>query len=550
MIASSPCDRHSLSPDSRYVLKVMPEKMIDRLTEYLDGGTIRFGSHEVSLNFSTFEWEDTSKDRTWWWRVQQLPILELSSGLWSRADKSFIESIVQYNQKTIRNWRGKNYQYLGLDEKKRINSNLAWHDHTTALRMQNLFKWTQTLIANNVVCDEDIEFNLAVVLDHLDWLMEEKNYTRHTNHGYDQAFAMLEISTVWRDAIEEKYREISLRRIIDEVSFGFTFQGVHVENSPSYHFYMLQRLERLEKFLISYDIKDGVNIVNLKNRARDFLFTLLTPNKSLPLIGDTELSEKASLALINYADKYNNLLQEKRYGTFDYSDSGYIIYKSKEIYLVLKSCHDSDYHRHDDDLSLYLLINGEEVFIDSGRYTYNNNHPVRKYVRSLYAHTTTFLEGYDEVELYKRGSIRKKPQIQKIDDKTFEAVTFRFPDVEIYRRVTVFEEKRIIEIKDSIVRKDESDADINVLSNFILSENATVKVDGEFDKNYLINIGEKTFSIITNDEVDSCQKIKGLQNYSYNTAVISRIQNEYIENSRLCYRWSKKVNAMFFSLKF
>jgi hypothetical protein len=80
--------------------------------------------------------------------------------------------------------------------------------------------------------------------------------------------------------------------------------------------------------------------------------------------------------------------------------SGYAIFRdawhdagdfAETVYLSFKCGFLSNYHRHDDDLSLVLFAFGEEWLIDSGLFGYEENHPIRRYMRSPEAHNTVVL---------------------------------------------------------------------------------------------------------------------------------------------------------------
>src|SRR5699024_8364184 len=62
-------------------------------------------------------------------------------------------------------------------------------------------------------------------------------------------------------------------------------------------------------------------------------------------------------------------------------------------YLTFNCGYQSKTHKHLDDLSLTYYLNGHDLFIDPGKYSYDINDPIRKYLISSEAHTTVSIKG-------------------------------------------------------------------------------------------------------------------------------------------------------------
>ena len=66
-----------------------------------------------------------------------------------------------------------------------------------------------------------------------------------SNHAFDQAIALFLISDFLKSSrFSKTWQEISLARIERELDYSFTDDGVHVENSPSYHHGMITNIHR------------------------------------------------------------------------------------------------------------------------------------------------------------------------------------------------------------------------------------------------------------------------------------------------------------------
>ncbi len=72
-----------------------------------------------------------------------------------------------------------------------------------------------------------------------------------SNHAFDQAIALFLISDFLKASpFSKAWKEIALARIERELDYSFTSDGVHVENSPSYHHGMISNIyQSLSKVL-------------------------------------------------------------------------------------------------------------------------------------------------------------------------------------------------------------------------------------------------------------------------------------------------------------
>ena len=291
-----------------------------------------------------------------------------------------------------------------------INSNveepffMAHHDHSSALRAIVLAK-IYVLAKNKQFKNQVgsyIEFSI-------DFLLKENNYSKLTNHGWDQAKALIICSNILTEKHSSRHRithhlnsngfdsEHSLKcgiaRFLDELNHAFTSEGVHVENSPSYHIHMINNLiytmELFKEQCISNDL-----IIKMDIRAKAgllFAKMIQRDNMTLPLIGDSyEMPPKLNRYTLDYMSLYNEVEPIRDFHGFP--KSGYAIWKNthngNSIHLTLKNGNLSTYHRHDDDLSITLNFNGKDLLIDSGLFKYEETHPDRLFLRSSFSHST------------------------------------------------------------------------------------------------------------------------------------------------------------------
>ena len=334
---------------------------------------------------------------------------------WTNAAFNFIPSLLAYHAQgggdrsiafavqALRSWdkaiRGplKRYEF-------------ARHDHATARQAENLLFLLAYMVENDLAVDTWAQLE-AAIHRHADALTEEEFYSRHTNHGVEQSRVLAMIADFFpRHAASGMRMNLAIERLASELATAFTKEGVHVENSPAYHSYVALSFIKIvdyfppEKLGILREQIDAV-----MPKAMRFLTHIVRPDGEYPIIGDTQ-----AVKAPNHFRRYSKTREfsRLRYALSDgaagapspetvvlFPEAGYFIARdawypggegTQAFHLVLRSGYRSAYHRHDDDLSLILYC-GEDWLVDSGAYSYSEKDPIRRYMRSKWAHNVPVL---------------------------------------------------------------------------------------------------------------------------------------------------------------
>ncbi len=366
---------------------------------------------DSELDIFNFDWISLERDRNWWWQLQALPFL-----------KWFISSLeLQTEEERSR------YFSLCLDAiqcwvrnaKLNKDSPLAWHDHASAFRVRNLTNWLLFCCTSGLPVGQDARAEplASLIVEHLEWLAEDKHYSKRTNHGFDQAMIALTIGLMFSRDNFEQHRQLNRKRLIDEVTFAFTDEGVHKENSPGYQKMMVGRLKQLRNLapLGEREISElGERYIE---KAEVFLRAITLPDGYLPMIGDTRGGDEG-LAYV----------QQEPVDVLDYSASGYVIVRGmdgqdKEFFILLKNSHESNYHRHDDDMMIYLFYDGEVVLGDGGLYNHQEMDEKRKHLRSYCSHSVPYINAR---AIRKKQDLPSAPIIKKEGGLVFKMTSMMF----------------------------------------------------------------------------------------------------------------------------
>jgi hypothetical protein len=262
-----------------------------------------------------------------------------------------------------------------------VDREFFYHDHSLAYRGENLLKLLPFL---------DDEWTKVVkehIMDIGQLLASPLEDNALSNHAFDQAVTLFLISHHFPDVSRSTYwMQLALKRLERELNYSFTHDGVHVENSPSYHHGMIANIYRSLNKVLSVTSNAAISEhLDSLSRAVPFLSWMIRPDGKVPPIGDSEEKMVSTqLATTLNPDGFPSTFSGMRvFG------GGYGIWKSDQpkYHMTLKSCLHGRFHRHDDDCSITLWANGRNLIVDSGLLYYQERDKDRIHVRSAAAHS-------------------------------------------------------------------------------------------------------------------------------------------------------------------
>lgn len=230
---------------------------------------------------------------------------------------------------------------------------------------------------------------------------------------------------------KEEYMMVAEKRLKENLELQIAKDGMHIEQSPMYHNQVL--LECLNLINILQKIQNKIPAWLLEKTKLMLYadFKLMKPNGNQPMLGDsddTNLKDIFTLGSIilndgfikKYAfkeldmnivyfigldaiEKFERLKEENKIidkEKYQLSRSGNFILRSgweaKDNYLLFHNGFYGGGHSHSQNLHIELQNRGEDVLIDSGRYTYAESYR-RKKLKSQYSHNTLIVNKKDVV---------------------------------------------------------------------------------------------------------------------------------------------------------
>ncbi|WP_326965655.1 heparinase II/III domain-containing protein [Arthrobacter sp. CG_A4] len=284
---------------------------------------------------------------------------------------------------------------------------VSHHDETTA---QRLIQLTSLLLRlKDLVPDEDYNWLAELALDTARLLESDDFHATGNNHGMFQDLSLLYFS-VMCDYVPPNDREgffaTATARLYSYFSTSFTSDGVHVENTPTYHLMVSKHVHGVLDILSRAGHHHADYYRSLLRNAAEYATHALMPNGMYPPVSDTTQQLETSAARQNifdsnefaYAASAGKIGSKPQRRTLVLPDSGYAIYRSSwgnpnASFAYFSAAYNANYHKHSDDLSLFLRSDGVDLLSEAGAYGYDYKDPLTKYGYSSYAHNCIVVDG-------------------------------------------------------------------------------------------------------------------------------------------------------------
>ncbi len=270
-------------------------------------------------------------------------------------------------------------------------SDFQWYDHSTGVRASRLAFLLEFILTDQIrVSDADLVRLMTLADSHVEKLMDPE-FLNPGNHGAFQLVGLDALCSVvgWRQVCREA-RSYAKEAFIDLVKSWYSEEGVHVENSPTYHGWVTRQIRKLgavERF-------QQPDLQGILDRADVISPWLTYPDGRWVPVGDSH-GEGPQLTEPVEHECFTD--DGGCWAVRDFTKSGYALVRSlppandeDSSMLFVSGMATPTGHKHSDDLSFVLVEGGREIFTDSGRYGYNFD-VVRSYVVSARAHNVPSL---------------------------------------------------------------------------------------------------------------------------------------------------------------
>ncbi|WP_445157483.1 heparinase II/III domain-containing protein [Halomonas sp. E14] len=359
----------------------------------------------VHLNFP-IDWEATEKkeDRNWRMQLQGWTFFHPIMNFFDTYDDK--NELVSYFLDVFCDW----YSAYGNDPSDttttRMPSSYAWYDMSVGFRALILaFFKNRTDVYELKLSEKEELLLLKLAEKHVANLTTEATFSLN-NHGVFQIQGLMGLLHTFQLGDKTNY-SYAMRKMEDLVQSQFDANGIHLEHSPHYHFYVLATFNAVVK---SGWYGESNIIIPRLQKAEEAKKWLVDPLKRPLCFGDSILTEQKTVEFPQASGDY--LLS-------DFSSSGYAIIRSpwdeapgKASMLSLSAAYHSKSHKHRDCMSFEWFDHGKKIICDSGKYGYRSD-KYRNYFLSSRAHNSVEIEGFDILKIKPYGSAVKAVEAQE-----------------------------------------------------------------------------------------------------------------------------------------
>lgn len=285
----------------------------------------------------------------------------------------------------------------------RMPDSYAWYDMSVGYRALTVaFFCSRGLESFCVEQGLDIKALNDFVLKHIRHLSTPEVLYRN-NHGLFQMHGLAGLVKCTLEGDKEVSSMLYSARVMEELILSqFSDDGIHMEHSPHYHFYVLHVVTNI---LESEWYSSAIMKERLERATRQARW-LLDPLGRVVTVGDSLLEEpQRSINLLNTPSVGKQLVCST------IEKSGYSVVRSgwgcaaeNSAFIFMTGAHHSNVHKHRDCLSFEWHVGGVRLLCDSGKYGYHTDE-YRRYALSNRAHNTIEIAGFDVLDMSPRGTM-------------------------------------------------------------------------------------------------------------------------------------------------
>ncbi|GLI56916.1 hypothetical protein PM10SUCC1_24300 [Propionigenium maris DSM 9537] len=427
-------------------------------------------------------------------RFQHIPTL--GQAYWLTNDEKFA---LEFKEE-VEDWIKENPVYIGVNWTctmdvciRVINFIIGYFYFNNSAHIDEKFK--KNLFKNLYVSGKFIKRNL------------ECDVVGHGNNHYlTNLVGLIWLGLFMKDFDSEarKWLDEGLNRLLSEFEYQVNEEGTNFEASIPYHRLATELLLSTTILCEKNNIKFDSNYTFRLEKMCEFILNYTKNNGLAPQIGDADdgrlhifsnygqEEKRDHRHLMAVAGEYFNrddfrecgknyksealwltgraknslgLKSLKEVKTIGYPQMGYFIIKDNRVNILIRCGGVGQAgmggHAHNDQLSVEIQIDGNDVFIDPGTFVYTANYKTRNLLRSTELHNTVSIEGLEQnhieekalFKLYDRSKA-KCIKFEKEGEKTcFEGLHYGYQENlgVVHTRKIIYDPKNYkIEITDSI----------------------------------------------------------------------------------------------------
>ncbi|MGL4773314.1 MAG: heparinase II/III family protein [Clostridium sp.] len=306
----------------------------------------------------------------------------------------------------------------------------SWRTIESGIRIKNWIKSLDILMENDEFSEEALFKMICSINEHLEYLHLNNLHERILSNWVilEQQGAFMAINYFPELKISQKLKNENIETLEDALKLQVVEDGFHWEQSFQYHNEMLNCYLEILAFAKN-------NNINISKSIKDKVYSMLKatlytmkPNHCQSNYGDSDEEDVREILTLGALIFEDEILKNYGYREVDlnslmifgeeaeelytkikkapvdkaskaFEDCGLYFMRSgfgeKDSYSMFKCGFLGSGHGHSDLLHLEVSYKGEDVLIDSGRYTYCGKNPLRIKLKQPISHNTNVIDNED-----------------------------------------------------------------------------------------------------------------------------------------------------------
>jgi hypothetical protein len=285
--------------------------------------------------------------------------------------------------------------------------------HTTAFRAMVLVN-TYVKLDRSSDLPDDLRQNIRAILGRLGAFMADpENFETGQNHGINEAASLLTVAVNFPDLPGAAgWQTLATQRLGELLANAIDADGVEVENSPFYHFYVLCFMWQIERWGETYGVPLPDHFADRTASMLRYSTYIPQPDGTVPLLGssvafdirdnsDTRVYDDIgeSNARFDYVLSGGTRGQKPDQLAIVFPASGQAMLRSGfdagASYATMNVGNQRTTHSHADALAVTYYASGRPLLPDSGVFSYDDGAD-HDYFFGTRAHNTVIVDGLDQ----------------------------------------------------------------------------------------------------------------------------------------------------------
>ncbi len=466
---------------------------------------------------------ETSRDNEWTWSLYRTIFWQqLARAYAITGDDRYVKEFTEQLKGFYETWPAEKHIQNTEFEVRVPFPGHAWRTIESGIRIYTTWLPVMEIFRRSPAFDDETwTVFLSSIHDHATFLMGHySNHNRSSNWLSMESSALLQMGIMFPEMKDSaSWRETGYRRVMHEIAYCFDEDGIHMERTPVYHLVAsIAFLQAVELCRLN-NIGIPPYAMTVLERSADFIYRIVKPDFTTPMLGDADrenlLTRRSDTSIYEgmnlsfFTDDLNEMRayfkhMAKLFNRPDFlylatggkegrpSDENHSAFREAGIYTMRGGFGDEDYvltqmvklergekstHSHNDTAHVELMLRGEDILIDCGRYIYNTSiwKDWRHYFTSAVSHNTLYVDDHTMGEVPDVTRVRGVRGVchQFTDDDRFFIIDishngYAFMDDPVFHRrhIVLAKKMHAAFIIDWIIGEGKSDHDMRLYWNF------------------------------------------------------------------------------------